>query len=141
MGWGSFSQPPFLSLNGNAPYINKRETVNYILDNGWNKPRDIVRFLIAAQNDTLHCNDTRFTQAAIESLRREYSKNSLNEIRQELQSLYTVDEIESVLRLVRGKTRSFTAEELMERAKKVPLSNDLFQDKFEEIITDFYRVV
>lgn len=51
--------------------VNNKDTVNYILDNGWNKPRDIVRLLIAAQNDSLHCNDTAFTQAAFDSLRKE----------------------------------------------------------------------
>lgn len=63
-----------------------------ILDNGWNKPRDIVRLINAAQNDSLHCNDTSFTQAAFDNLRKEYSKESLAEIRQELQSLYTSQE-------------------------------------------------
>lgn len=29
--------------------VNNKDTVNYILDNGWNKPRDIVRLLLAAQ--------------------------------------------------------------------------------------------
>lgn len=57
--------------------IHNTDTVNYILDNGWNKPRDIVRLLIAAQNDSLHCNDTSFSQAAFDTLRKEYSKNSL----------------------------------------------------------------
>lgn len=29
--------------------VNNKDTVNYILDNGWNKPRDIVRLLYKLQ--------------------------------------------------------------------------------------------
>ena len=98
--------------------VNNKDTANYILDNGWNKPRDIVRLLIAAQNDSLHCNDKVFTQAAFDSLRKEYSKNSLTEIRQELQSLYSSEEIEMVLRMLRGGPQYTTAEEIRKRAAK-----------------------
>ena len=37
--------------------IYSKDSVSYILDNSWSKPRDIVRLLIAAQNDALHCSD------------------------------------------------------------------------------------
>ena len=64
-----------------------------------------LRFLSAAQNDSLHCNDSYFSQAVFDSLRKEYSRNCLAEIRQELQSLYTSEEIELVMRLLRGGSR------------------------------------
>jgi len=99
-------------------YINNRETVSYMLDNGWNKPRDIVRFLKAAQNDSLHCNDTMFSQAAFDTLRKEYSKESLAEICQELQALYKPEEIEMIMRLLRGGHRITTAKEIRRKAEK-----------------------
>ena len=84
--------------------IYGKDTIHYILDNSWHKPRDIVRLLTAAQNDSLHCTDTVFTQATFDALKKEYSRKSLAEIRQELQSLYTSDEIEIIIRLLRGGT-------------------------------------
>jgi hypothetical protein len=120
--------------------IYNKRTVNYILDNGWSKPRDIVRFLIAAQNDSLHCNDIVFSQAAFDTLRKEYSKNSLAEIRQELQALYTSDEIEMVLRLLRGNDKIATAEQIRKRATKGSPARELWDVKHENILEDFYRV-
>ena len=120
--------------------VNNKDTVNYILDNGWNKPRDIVRFLIAAQNDSLHCNDTSFTQAAFDTLRKEYSKNSLTEIRQELQSLYTSEEIEIAMRLLRGGPRIVNAEMIRKRAPKGSKARAFWDERKDDILEDFYRV-
>lgn len=120
--------------------INNRDTVSYILDNGWNKPRDIVRLLIAAQNDSLHCDDTSFTQAVFDTLRKEYSKNSLTEIRQELQSLYDSDEIEMVFKLLRGGARFTTAEQIRKRAPKGSKAREFWDERKDDILEDFYRV-
>ena len=120
--------------------VNNKDTVNYILDNGWNKPRDIVRLLLAAQNDSLHCNDTAFTQAAFDSLRKEYSKNSLTEIRQELQSLYSSEEIEMVVRLLRGGPQFTTAEGIRKQAAKGSRARAFWDERQDDILEDFYRV-
>lgn len=120
--------------------INNKDTVSYILDNGWNKPRDIVRFLIAAQNDSLHCNETFFTQAVFDTLRKEYSKNSLTEIRQELQSLYTSEEIEMIVRLLRGGPRIITPESIRRKAPKGSKVRAFWDERKDDILEDFYRV-
>lgn len=120
--------------------INGKDTANYILDNGWNKPRDIVRLLIAAQNDSLHCNDTAFTQATFDTLRKEYSRNSLTEIRQELQSLYTSEEIEMVVRLLRGGPRITTPEQIRKNAVKGSKARIFWDQRCDDILEDFYRV-
>ena len=61
---------------------------------------------------------TIFTQATFDTLKKEYSKNSLTEIRQELQALYTTEEVELVIRLLRGGDRITTAEKLQKTAGK-----------------------
>ena len=121
-------------------YIYKKDAVSYILDNGWNKPRDIVRRINAAQNDSLHCNDTSFTQAAFDNLRKEYSKESLAEIRQELQSLYTSQEIEMIIRLLRGGSPFGTAEDIRKRAAKGSPARIFWDERKDDILEDFYRV-
>lgn len=117
-----------------------KATVNYILDNGWNKPRDIVRLITAAQNDSLHCNDSFFTQAIFDSLRKEYSKNSLAEIRQELQTLYTSEELELAFRLLRGGPRTFSVESIPRRAEKGSRARIFWNNRKDDILEDFYRV-
>lgn len=120
--------------------IHGKDTVNYILDLGWNKPRDIVRFLIAAQNDSLHCNDISFTQAVFDSLKKEYSKNSLTEIRQELQSLYSSEEIEMVIRLLRGGSKIISPEQIRKNTQKGSRARAFWDERGEDILEDFYRV-
>ncbi len=120
--------------------VFNKDSVNYIIDNSWSKPRDVVRFLIAAQNDSLHCDDHTFTQDTFSSLRKEYSKNSLTEIRQELQSLYTTDEIEMVIKLLRGGSPITTAEQIRKRASKGSKARQFWDLRCEDILEDFYRV-
>ena len=120
--------------------IHNRDTVSYILDNGWNKPRDIVRLLTAAQNDSLHCNDTSFTQAAFDTLRKEYSKNSLAEIRQELQSLYKTGEIELIIRVLRGGQRFLTADQIRKMMPKGSSAREFWEKRGYDVLEDFYRV-
>ena len=120
--------------------LYNKDSVNYILDNSWSKPRDIVRLLIAAQNDAMHCCDTMFTQATFDSLRKEYSKNSLTEIRQELQALYTTEEIEMVIKLLRGGPRITTVEQIRKMAAKGSKARQLWDVRSEDILEDFYRV-
>lgn len=120
--------------------LYNKDSVNYILDNSWCKPRDIVRLLIAAQNDSLHCCDTIFTQAAFDSLRKEYSKNSLTEIRQELQSLYTMEEIEMIIKLLRGGYAITTPEQIRKSATKGSKARQFWDERNEDILEDLYRI-
>lgn len=134
--------------NGNIPRFEdwfpeklyNKDSVNYILDNSWCKPRDIVRLIIAAQNDSIHCCDTTFTQAVFDSLKKEYSKNSLTEIRQELQSLYTTEEIEMVIKLLRGGHAITTPEQIRKATTKGSKARQLWDEKSENILEDLYRI-
>lgn len=120
--------------------LYNKDSVNYILDNSWNKPRDIVRLLIAAQNDSLHCCDSVFTQATFDSIKKEYSKNSLTEIRQELQSLYSIEEIEMVMKLFRGGFTITTPEQIRKRTAKGSKARQFWDERSDEILEDLYRV-
>lgn len=120
--------------------IYGKDTVSYILDIGWNKPRDIVRLITAAQNDSVHCGDSSFTRSTFDNLRKEYSKGSLSEIRQELQSLYTSQEIEMVIRLLRGGGPFTTAGAIRKRAAKGSPARLFWDQREDDILEDFYRV-
>lgn len=134
--------------NGQAPKYDdwfpeklyNRDSVNYILDNSWCKPRDIVRLINAAQNDSLHCCDCTFTQAVFDSLKKEYSKNSLTEIRQELQSLYTMEEIEMVIKLLRGGYAITTPEQIRKETIKGSKARQFWDERSENILEDLYRI-
>ena len=67
--------------------IHGMEPANYILNNSWCKPRDMVRLITTAQN-SLHNNTSAFTQIVFDSIAKSYSEDSLQEIKEELLALY-----------------------------------------------------
>ena len=120
--------------------IDGKNTINYILDNGWNKPRDIVRLIIAAQNDSLHCNESFFSQAVFDSLKKEYSRNSLAEIRQELQALYTSQEIDLILKMFRGRSRYLQYNDIRKYFAKGSEARRFWDERGDAILEDLYRI-
>ncbi|MBO4306667.1 MAG: hypothetical protein J5890_05720 [Clostridia bacterium] len=71
---------------------------------------------------------------------KEYSRNSLKEIRQELHSLYSADEIEIVFRMLRGRQRCFDKDEIRKRAAKGSVARQFWDEHCDDIVEDFYRV-
>lgn len=47
--------------NGFQKKIHEIEPSNYVLNNSWHKPRDIVRFIISAQN-SINSDSQSFSQ-------------------------------------------------------------------------------
>ena len=114
------------------------EPANYILNNGWNKPRDIVRFIICCQS-SLYNTNTVFSQAVFDSIRKSYSQSSLEEIKEELRALYKPDELNLILNCFNGYKAIFSLTELEARVKKY-YENTILDKNFQQIIQDLYRV-
>lgn len=66
--------------------IHGIEPANYILNNSWCKPRDIVRLIATAQN-SIYNNSKAFNQSVFDSIVKTYSEESLTEIKEELKAL------------------------------------------------------
>ena len=84
--------------------INNSDPVSVIINHTWNKPRDIVRMLLAAEN-SIACNETTFSPNVFIQLNSEYSAESLKEMIEELNALYTPNEIDIIIsksRLIKG---------------------------------------
>jgi len=67
--------------------INSISSPKYILDNTWYRPRDIVRILSTAAS--INPNEMKFSQAAFDESRREYSRLSWIELSEELSASLT----------------------------------------------------
>lgn len=61
-----------------CPTVDNMPTVTYVLNNTWNKPRDIVRFLNSTKN-TQYSNRSMYTPGIFNSAINEYSDESLKE--------------------------------------------------------------
>lgn len=118
--------------------IDGLEPANYILNNGWCKPRDIVRLISTAQN-SLHNNLSTFSQVVFDSISKIYSENSLQEIKEELRALYTSKEIDDIITCFTGYKTSFSVIDLQGRIDKY-FSKTVLKENFSQVIDDLYRL-
>lgn len=118
--------------------IHDIEPSNYVLNNSWNKPRDIVRFIISAQN-SINSDSTSFSQAVFSSLHKQYSIDSLIEIREEMRALYTSEQIEDIINVFTGFKSIFSVDQLRTRVSKF-FGNSIMDTNFNSVVNDLYRL-
>ena len=122
-------------------FPTKVETIdpaNYILNNSWSKPRDIVRLLRATEN-CLHRDSKFFSQAVFDSSFQKYSEESLSEVREELRAIYSSDEINNIFSCLNGFRVLFTKEEFIVKYNKTIRAVTPI-DKLTAILQDLYRL-
>ncbi len=118
--------------------IHDIEPANYILNNSWCKPRDIVRLIISAQN-CINSNTNSFTQAVFDASQKQYSIESLIEIKEEMRALYTADEIETIINCFTGFRSIFSFKQFEKRVSEY-YSNTIMEYKLVPILNDLYRL-
>lgn len=110
----------------------------YILDNTWHKPRDIVRLLLSAQSKNSK-NFSCFNQNTFETFMPAYSRQCLDEVREEMRALYTAEEIECVFNCIQGYKVVFSYEEIVNRVKTL-YPNSAFAEDTYTVLNDLYRI-
>lgn len=118
--------------------IHDIEPSNYILNNSWQKPRDIVRLIISAQN-CINCDRRSFSQAVFTSLHKQYSIDSLVEIKEEMRALYTAEEIEEIINVFTGYRSVFSVSQLKTRVSEY-FANGVMDLRFNSVLNDLYRL-
>jgi hypothetical protein len=118
--------------------IHDIEPANYILNNSWCKPRDMVRLIISAQN-CVESNSMSFSQAVFSSLHKQYSIDSLVEIKEEMRALYSPEEIETIIACFTGYRSMFSITQLKQRIKEY-FPNTIMENKLTEVLSDLYRL-
>ena len=118
--------------------IHEIEPANYILNNSWCKPRDMVRLLSTAKN-SIQNNNTIFSQAVFGSLSKAYSEESLAEIKEELRALYNSQEIDTIINCFMGYKTSFSVKQLRQRISDY-FPGTIIDTNFTQVIDDLYRL-
>lgn len=118
--------------------IHSMEAANYILNNSWCKPRDMVRLIMVAQN-SLHNDMDTFSQIVFDSTSKAYSEDSLQEIKEELRALYTAEEINDIITCFTGYRTSFSVRDLQRRIDQY-FSETILKTKFRQVVEDLYRL-
>ena len=118
--------------------IHDIEPANYILNNSWCKPRDMVRLLSTAKNSIQNSNVV-FNQAVFSSLSRAYSEESLAEIKEELRALYNPKEIDTIINCFMGYKTAFSVKQLRKRISDY-FPGSIIDTNFNQVIDDLYRL-
>jgi hypothetical protein len=123
--------------------IHGQNPQQYILHNSWYRPRDIVRLLLAAQEQ--YPDDVSFSVQALEAIRKKYSTASWVEMTEELKAKYKAPDIDGIKYLFYGYKQVLSLAELTARA------NDIAEDHSEvkallqkasvkQVLKDLYRI-
>ena len=118
--------------------IHGIEPANYILNNSWCKPRDIVRLITTVQN-SIYNSSKAFTQSVFDSIVKTYSEDSLTEIKEELRALYDTDQIDTIISCFMGYKTTFSVSQLIQRIKTY-FQGSILETHFTQIIDDLYRL-
>jgi len=118
--------------------IHGSDAANYILNNSWCKPRDIVRLILSAQN-CMAADNGSFSQNTIDLCRKKYSQDSLDEIKEEMRALYSAEEIDIIMNCLTGFKRVFSYRELLVRIDSF-YKNTFLEKRLQNILVDLYRL-
>lgn len=118
--------------------IHGIEPANYILNNGWCKPRDIVRLITVSQN-SIDNKQSVFSQHLFNDIAKAYSEGSLNEIEEELRALYDPRQIDIIISCFRGYKTVFSYNQLKARVEKF-YAGTILQNELSQIVADLYRL-
>ena len=118
--------------------IHGIEPANYILNNSWCKPRDIVRLITTVQN-SIYNNSKAFTQSVFDSVVKTYSEDSLTEIKEDLRALYDTDQIDMIISCFMGYKTTFSVSQIKQRIKKY-FQGSILETHFAQVIDDLYRL-
>lgn len=120
------------------PEIDGNSIIEVFLNQTWNKPRDVVRFLIAVQS-SLSSSCKMFTKQVFNDSMDEYSKKSLEELKEELNASYSKEQIDEMFIWLNGFRTIFTLKELQERINKYFPSSTL-KDDIPSVLKSLFRV-
>ena len=118
--------------------IHDLEPANYILNNSWLKPRDMIRLMITAQNSLYNDSEAFYTKV-FDSIVKAYSEDSLQEIKEELRALYTSEEIDCIIMCFTGFQTVFTLHDLKERIGHY-FSETILENNLNQVLNDLYRL-
>ncbi|MGN4071769.1 P-loop ATPase, Sll1717 family [Burkholderia gladioli] len=125
------------------PSINETPAQAYILANSWYRPRDVVRLLIAVQEQAPDA--TSFTHTALQAVRKRYSTSSWVEMTEELRVRYTPEDIEGMKHILYGGKRVFKLADIQARAETTRNNHHdtdelLKKHDVKQILRDLYRI-
>ena len=122
---------------------SKLPVENYILDQTWYKPRDVIRLFSIMQKQ--HGYKTFFDQEIFDSVRKQYSEESWIEFEEVLTAKYSDVEVEGIRKALNGINLPFAVSDFQ---KQIDGKIDFFEEveilsknrKTKQILKDLYDI-
>lgn len=120
--------------------VHDQSIEQYIIHRTWNKPRDIIRFMSSARN--VGAEETKYHATIFTNLNREYSKESWNELSEELNATFTKIEINQIKSLFTGFISPFNYKQIFNRANSQSeiTGSNFLTDNISKILETLFRV-
>ena len=128
-----------------VPYIgdSKLSIENYLLDQTWYKPRDIIRLFSIIQKQ--HGYKTFFDQEVFDAVRKTYAEESWIEFEEVLTAKYSDEEVEGIKKSLTGLSLPF---EVKDFQHNIDSNIDFFEEvetlaknrKAPQILKDLYEI-
>jgi hypothetical protein len=124
--------------------IQKIETEHYIINQTWERPRDIVRLLSLAKKCSP--SKTKFTHDIFDTIRKEYANMSWVEMVEELRAKYDTYSVEAIKQILTNIVNPFSLKEIesecIRKRSLYPDSVPSLLDKYDikTILHDLYRI-
>lgn len=136
---GDDMTPDYLRIRQDwfPPVIGTEDTVDFILNRTWQKPRDIVRFILLSVS-AAKAEDTMFSRDMLLGVLEEYSKDSMTEIVEEMSAFYSNEQIDLFLSSLKNFKIKFTREEYEIHVREDYEENEAFTN-IDTVLADLYR--
>ena len=125
-----------------AKELYNKSIYNYIINQTWNKPRDIIRLFTIMQKQ--YGDRSFIDQELFDGVRQPYSIESWEELVEALNALYSDVEIEGIRHLLTGISLPFSKSELLSRVDELA---ETFRDvealkkrNLSQVLSDLYDI-
>ncbi|MCI8773296.1 MAG: hypothetical protein HFI50_05095 [Lachnospiraceae bacterium] len=133
------TNPDYLQIRQNwfPPAIGTEDTIDFILNRTWQKPRDIVRFILLSVN-AAGIEDTKFSKDLLLNVLEEYSRDSRTEIVEEMSAFYKSEQINLFFSSLKNFKIKFSEEEYERHIYEDYEGNEAFSN-IDAVLADLYR--
>lgn len=116
--------------------VGEQDTIDFILERTWNKPRDIIRYMTLSVKNA--SESKKFNKSSIVNVLEDYSEDSKSEIMEEMSALYSSEQIDLIFSSLKKFKNVFSKEEYISHIKDNFSGYDLF-DNVDYLLEDLYR--
>lgn len=116
--------------------IGAQDTIDFILDRTWNKPRDIVRYMSLSVKSSPGAQV--FSKNSIIDVLENYSEESKTEIMEEMSALYSSENIDLIFSSLKKFKSCFTKNEYQQHIQENYGDYTVFEN-IDNLLEDLYR--